>query len=73
MIVCLCGDKKLSLFLRSKNVHVVRGDDEAKIAVVPEIELVYNHGLKAQDVKRALKLVKMYKDEIIAAWNEYHD
>ena len=99
MIVCHCGDKKLSLFLRSKkdidmptvfeifglrffffsedhdpiHVHVVRGDDEAKIAVVPEIELVYNHGLKAQDVKRALKLVKMYKEEIIAAWNEYHD
>lgn len=55
------------------HVHVVKGDDEAKIAVMPEIELVYNHGLKAQDVKRALKLVKMYKDEIIAAWNEYHD
>ena len=73
MIVCHCGDKKLSLFLRSKNVHVVRGDDEAKIDVVPEIELVYNHGLKAQYVKQALKLVKMYKDEIIAAWNEYHD
>lgn len=55
------------------HIHVVRGDDEAKIAVEPDIELVYNHGLKAQDVKRALKLVKMYKDEIIAVWNEYHD
>ena len=55
------------------HVHVVKGDDEAKIAVMPEIELVYNHGLKVQDVKRALKLVKMYKEEIIAAWNEYHD
>jgi len=55
------------------HVHVVRGDDEAKIAIVPEIELVYNHGLKAQDVKRALKLAKMYKEEIIEAWNQYHD
>ena len=55
------------------HVHVVKGDDEAKIAIVPEIELVYNHGLKAQDVKRALKLAKMYKEEIIEAWNQYHD
>ena len=55
------------------HVHVVKGDDEAKIAIEPDIELVYNHGLKAQDVKRALKLVKMYKDEIIETWNKYHD
>ena len=28
------------------HVHVVKGDDDAKIAIMPEIKLVYNNGLK---------------------------
>lgn len=55
------------------HVHVVKGDDDAKIEIVPKVSLVYNHGLKAQDVKRALKLAEMYKEEIIAVWHQYHD
>lgn len=54
------------------HVHVVKGDDDAKITIEPDIELVYNHGLKAKDLKRALELVKMYKDDIIEVWNKYH-
>lgn len=55
------------------HVHVIKGDDDAKIEIEPEIKLVYNRGLKAQDVKRALNLAKMYKDEIVKVWKEYHD
>ena len=55
------------------HVHVERDDDEAKIAVEPEVKLVYNHGLKEQDVKRALKLVKMYKAEIVETWTQHYD
>lgn len=55
------------------HVHVERDDDEAKIAIEPEVKVVYNHGLKPQDLKRALKLIKMYKAEIIETWNQYHD
>ncbi|MBQ4344579.1 MAG: DUF4160 domain-containing protein [Muribaculaceae bacterium] len=55
------------------HVHVVKGEDNAKIAIEPEITLIYNHGLKAQDVKRALKLAEMYKEEIIETWNKYHN
>lgn len=54
------------------HVHVVKGDDDAKIELEPTIRLVYNHGLKANDVKRALKLVKLYKAEIIETWFKYH-
>ena len=54
------------------HVHVVKGEDDAKIAIEPDIELVYNHGLKANDLKRALKLAEMYKDDIIEVWNKYH-
>lgn len=55
------------------HVHGVKGDDDAKIAIEPNIELVYNHGLKARDLKRALKLADMYKEDIIETWKKYHD
>ncbi|AVM57915.1 DUF4160 domain-containing protein [Bacteroides heparinolyticus] len=47
------------------HVHVVKGDDDAKIQIEPEIKLVYNHGLKAKYLKRALELTEMYRDDII--------
>lgn len=47
------------------HVHIVKGDDDAKIAIEPDIEPVYNHRLKAKDLKRALKLTEIYKDDII--------
>ena len=42
------------------------------LGIEPNIELVYNHGLKAKDLKRALSLAEMYKDDIIEVWNKYH-
>lgn len=55
------------------HVHIVKGDAEAKIEIDPEIKLIYNHGLKAQDVRRAIRLAKMYKGDIIEIWCKYHD
>ena len=55
------------------HVHVVKGDDDAKIAIMPEIKLVINNGLKVGDLKKALQLAEMYKLEIIEAWNKYFD
>lgn len=54
------------------HVHVVKGDDDAKIQMDPEVKLVYNHGLKAKDLKRALELAKMYREDIVEVWNKYH-
>ena len=54
------------------HVHVIKGDDDAKIQILPDIVLVYNHGLKAKDLKRALLLAEMYRDDIINLWNQYH-
>ena len=54
------------------HVHVVKGDDDAKISLEPTIDVVYNHGLKPKDLKRALQLAEMYKDDIIDVWNKYH-
>ena len=55
------------------HVHVTKGGDDIKIAIEPKIELVYLHGMKVKDVKRALKLAEMYKKEIIEVWYKYHD
>ena len=55
------------------HVHIVKGDAEAKIEIDPEIKLIYNHGLKVQDVRRAIRLAQMYKDDIIEIWCRYHD
>ena len=55
------------------HVHVVKGDDDAKIELEPEVRVVYNHGLKLRDIKRAVQLAKIYKDEIIEIWYKYHD
>ena len=57
---------------RPIHVHVVKGDDDAKIQIEDEVKLVYNHGLKAKDLKRALELAEMYKEDIINVLNEYH-
>ncbi len=54
------------------HVHIENGDNNAKIALEPEIKVVYNYGLKPKDLKRAVELVKMYKDDIIDKWNEFH-
>ncbi len=52
---------------------MTKGGDDIKIAIEPKIELVYNHGMKVKDVKRALKLAEMYKKEIVEVWYKYHD
>lgn len=56
-----------------KHVHVVKGDYDAKIMMEPDIRLVWNHGLKANDVRKALELARLYREEIIEMWNRYHD
>lgn len=55
------------------HVHVQYGDGEAKIDIEPEVKVVYNYGLKAGDLRRAISLAEMYREEIIERWHEYHD
>ncbi|MBP5515087.1 MAG: DUF4160 domain-containing protein [Bacteroidaceae bacterium] len=54
------------------HVHVVDGDGRIKIEMSPEIKLIENEGMKARNVKRAMQLARMYKEEIINKWEEYH-
>ncbi len=53
------------------HVHVVKGDGSAKIELMPDVRIVRNDGLKKKDTARALALAKMFREEILAKWEEY--
>jgi len=53
-------------------VRVEKGDGRARINIGPVVELVENRGLKAKDLKKALQLSEMYRDEIVAEWHKFH-
>ena len=54
------------------HIHVKNADGQAKFNAEPEIELVYNKGLKQKDLNLAEKIINENKEIIIARWNEYH-
>ena len=54
------------------HVHIENGDGKAKINVEPNIEIVSNNGIKPKDLKKALTIIEIYRDDIIQEWKEYH-
>ena len=63
------------LFLLSRKAAVACAcygpDGEAKFWLEPQIELAQNYGLKARDVKAAMRLIEEHENEIREAWNTY--
>lgn len=54
------------------HVHIQNADGKAKFNVHPEIELVYNKGMKKKDLNFAENIIYENKEIIITRWNEYH-
>ena len=54
------------------HIHVQSGDGKAKIDV-ETVEVLKNSGVKPNDLKRAKEIVRLFKDDIIDAWNQYFD
>ena len=52
------------------HVHIERNGKKAKIELCPN---VYNHGLKEQEVKKAMEICNMYKEEFIQEWHRRFD
>ncbi len=44
-----------------------------KIELEPQIRIVYNHGLKEQEIKKAVDTCKTYKEDFIKEWNKRFD
>lgn len=57
------------------HVHVV-GDGKARIVIAGadgEPELSYNDGLKAGDLRKAMRIVAEHRATLIERWKDYHD
>ena len=54
------------------HVHVQKGGGEAKINLVPSVELVSSNRMKKQDIKKALSVVENFRDEFIKEWESFH-
>ena len=55
------------------HVHVDYNGKKAKIALEPMVCLVYNHGLKEQELKKAIDTCAIYRDDFIAEWHKRFD
>lgn len=53
------------------HVHVRNSDGRAKIQVDPEVVLIENRGIKLNDLKKALSLTQLYKEQITEFWYEF--
>ena len=53
------------------HVHVQHVDGQAKFWLEPEVALAQNYGLSNRRLATALRLVRKYKDEICAAWQDH--
>ena len=53
------------------HVHVVKESAEAKFALLPEVKLIYNHGLKASDLKKAQTIIIDNAEIIAERWNNF--
>ena len=43
---------------------------KAKIDLEPNISIVYNHGLKEQEIKKALETCEIYREDFITEWHK---
>lgn len=53
------------------HVHVVSGGGEAKIWLVPEIEIAKNYRYSRRQLKEIESLVEAHYDELIGAWQRH--
>jgi hypothetical protein len=54
------------------HVHIENGDGKAKINLLPAVEVVENRNIKSKDIKKALAIIDLYKEEFINEWYKYH-
>ena len=50
------------------HVHVSTGQAEAKFNITPTTKLIENHGLKARDIRIAIKAIEDNRDIITRQW-----
>lgn len=54
------------------HVHV-EGRGTAKVALVPQVAILYDRGLSRADARRVLDVVEEQRDAMLEAWNRIHE
>jgi len=54
------------------HVHIENADGKAKINLIPKIEIVENRNINQKDLRKAIAVIELYKEDFIKAWKEYH-
>ncbi|MFH1564084.1 MAG: DUF4160 domain-containing protein [Nitrospirota bacterium] len=52
------------------HVHILHGEDEAKIWLQPVV-IEYNHGYNSAELNHILKLTHSNQDKLLEVWNDY--
>ena len=55
------------------HIHVENGEGEAKFEIVNDVVLVYNHGLKAKDIRLAQSILEENRENFIGEWKRRFD
>ena len=55
------------------HVHIVKDGHEAKYNITPEIEQVYNHGFKTNEIKMIESIIEENVEVIEYRWKTYFD
>lgn len=53
------------------HVHIMKGDAEGKVWLVPTIEVVYLHGFTTGEERDIMDIVHVHQEIFKQKWNEY--
>lgn len=53
------------------HVHVTGGGRDAKLWLYPELEIAYNYGFTARELRVLLDIVQARRDEIESGWHDH--
>ena len=53
------------------HIHVERGDCEAKFWLIPDVHVAYNDGYNSRTLRELEAMVRVNRDRIERAWNEF--
>jgi hypothetical protein len=55
------------------HIHVSKGDSDARIVLVPEIDITYCRGFKKNELKAIIEIIFTNYDKIIEEWQKAFD
>ena len=54
------------------HVHVFKAENEARITLEDK-DVMSNIGFHNREISRILEIIEEHQDELLAAWDEYHE